>query len=549
MNRSLQLIFAALLLMCFNGCLKYEMPTTIELNVTTLTMEVDNSETLIAEVKAPSTLNVTLTWSSGDESVASVNTNGKVTAKAEGRTTITATTSNGVKASCELIVVPEGTIIPVLSISLNKESISIKSGASETLSVTILPSDATIKTVVWSSNNNDIATVDKFGKVTAKADGVTTITAISHNTKIATCIVTVGEPAVPVTSVTLNKETLTIKEGESETLLATIAPSNATIKDITWTSSNTTIATVDATGKVTAKVKGNTTITATSHNSKTATCAVTVEVPEIPATGVVLSESARSMYSGDFYTLTATVSPANATVKTVTWTSNNEAIVKVDDSGKVTALSEGITQIIATTHNGKTASCIVTVNTNDIANGIFGTISWVLTFDGSLNISGSGEISSTTPPWAPYKSAIKTVNIGNGIVAIGESNFGYCNNLTSVHIPNSVTSIGKMAFQGCTNLKSVNIPTNMMTINESTFADCSSLTSITIPASVTSIRQYAFYGCSNLRQVTVLSATPPWLESANCFSVYHSLSIPSGSTALYVSSGFWNLFPNINDID
>ena len=165
----------------------------------------------------------------------------------------------------------------VSSISLNKTSITIYTGETETLTATILPDTADDRSITWSSSNTSIATVSSSGVVTAKAVGTATITATANDGsgKKATCSVTVKQY---VTVVTLNKTSLSLNEGGSETLTATITPSTASDKSVTWSSTNTSVATVDQNGKVTAVSKGTATITATANDGsgKKATCAVSV---------------------------------------------------------------------------------------------------------------------------------------------------------------------------------------------------------------------------------------------------------------------------------
>ena len=168
------------------------------------------------------------------------------------------------------------TQIAVTGITLNKTSLTLTEGGSETLQATIQPSNATNKTITWSSSNTSVATVDSAGKVTAVKAGTATITATSNNGKKVNCTVTVNAKTVAVTGITLNKTSVTLNVGGSETLQATIQPSNATNKTVTWSSSNTSVATVDSAGKVTAVKAGTATITATSNNSKKASCTVTV---------------------------------------------------------------------------------------------------------------------------------------------------------------------------------------------------------------------------------------------------------------------------------
>ena len=174
-------------------------------------------------------------------------------------------------------------------------------------------------------------------------------------------------PVVEVESVSLNKSEMTLTEGESETLAATVTPENAENKSIIWSSNNEAVATVDANGTVIAKRAGTAVITATSTNGKSAGCTVTVEKKQIPVTEVRLSESTVGIVEGSTYKLTATVLPENTTdSKNVSWSSNNEAVATVDANGNVTAKRAGTAVITATSTNGKTAGCTVTVSKKEI---------------------------------------------------------------------------------------------------------------------------------------------------------------------------------------
>ncbi len=161
---------------------------------------------------------------------------------------------------------------------------------------------------------------------------------------------------VPATGITLNHSTLSLAVGGSVALTATLTPENAT-DAVVWSSNNTEIAEVSNNGTVTAKALGTATITATV-GSYTATCEVTVAVP---VTGVSLDKATMSLTAGSTGTLTATITPENATNKNLTWTSDNEAVVAVSD-GVVSAVAAGTANITVTTADGgKTATCVVTV--------------------------------------------------------------------------------------------------------------------------------------------------------------------------------------------
>ena len=251
--------------------------TGVELNKTTLTLEAGKTETLTATVKPDNADNKNISWSSDNESVATV-VDGKVSALSPGEAKITVTTEDGNEtATCTVTVTAPAAPIEVESISI-KEATTIAIGGTETLIVTYDPVDAnTGKAITWTSDKTDIATVDQNGKVTGVAAGTAVITATSEKGKTATCIVTVQ--AVAVTGVSISPSTATVKIGSTVSLTANVTPVNATNKNVTWSSGDTNIATVDANGKVTGVAEGSVTITATSveNNTKHGECLVSVQ--------------------------------------------------------------------------------------------------------------------------------------------------------------------------------------------------------------------------------------------------------------------------------
>ena len=167
--------------------------------------------------------------------------------------------------------------VHVTGISIDHSSATIKEGETLTLVANITPANAENKSVTWSSSSEAVATVDNTGKVTGVKAGSATITATAEDGGMkATCAITVAQW---VTGISLNKTSLTLNEGEAETLVPTVSPSNSADKTIKWTSSDTSIATVDENGKVTAVSKGNATIKAEANDGsgKYATCEVLVK--------------------------------------------------------------------------------------------------------------------------------------------------------------------------------------------------------------------------------------------------------------------------------
>ncbi len=256
--------------------------------------------------------------------------------------------------------------VAVTGVTLDKTSLSIEAGQTAQLTATVLPGNADNQAVTWSSSDNNVVSVDATGKITANTKGSATITVTTADGgKTATCTVTVTEPAAPVavTGVTLNKNNTTIYTGRTETLTATIQPADATNKAVTWTSDNTGVATVNN-GVVTGVSVGTATITVkTTDGGFTATCIVTVEeAPIVHPTGVSISKTSINLQIGGSETLTATVTPADANNKNVTWSTSDATVAAVDKNGKVTGIKAGNATITATTEDGnKTATCSVTV--------------------------------------------------------------------------------------------------------------------------------------------------------------------------------------------
>ena len=171
----------------------------------------------------------------------------------------------------------------------------------------------------------------------------------------------VEPPFVETTGVSVTTSTLSIYPGDFVKIETSITPSDATSTYKHWTSSDTKVATVDSWGRVYGVAPGKCVITVTTDSGGyTASCNVTVN--PINETGVTLDPTELAVYYDEFGTITATVEPSNASYKTVTWTSEDESVATVDDAGKVKGVGLGTTNIVATTKNGKTAKCKVTVS-------------------------------------------------------------------------------------------------------------------------------------------------------------------------------------------
>ena len=327
--------------------------TGVALDTTAIALLPEEAYTLTATVNPEGATDDYITWSTSNEAIATVE-NGVVTAVAVGTATITVTTiEGGFTATCEVTVNPR----PVTSVTLDKTEATLEVKETVSLVATVAPANATNKDVIWTSDNDAIATVAN-GVVTAVAEGTATITVTTVDGALtATCVVTVKP--ISVKGIALNKTTLTLRAAQTETLVATIAPADAANQNVAWSTSDAAVATVEN-GVVTAVAVGTATITVTTEDGNfTATCAVTVEAT--PVTGVTLDVAELALEVPATATLTATVAPADATDNTVVWTSDNEAVATVAE-GVVTAVAKGTATITVTTVDGNfTATCVVTV--------------------------------------------------------------------------------------------------------------------------------------------------------------------------------------------
>lgn len=300
-------------------------PLSIGLDKENVTLDISTNKTY--QFKAtiyPSTANtdIGLTWSSSDNSVATVNKDGVVTGVKNGTTVITVVTENQKATSASVTVQTS----PV-SISISPSSATIDLSAenkSVQLKATISPNTTNIKDkITWTSTNNNIATVDSNGLVRGYANGTVTITATTANGKSTKATITVQTSPTSITLST-NKIVLEKYTNKNYQLKATVRPTNANVyTNVSWTSSNNGIVTVNGNGYVTAIGTGTATITATTGNGLSAKCTVVVEnkVQRITA-----SPNSAAIKVGDTFTSKITCSPSDTTEQIVCVNSNSKVI-------------------------------------------------------------------------------------------------------------------------------------------------------------------------------------------------------------------------------
>lgn len=365
-------VLAAIAMLALSACTQEEINqflnpiNSIKLDQTQVEMNVGETLLLFATVDPFKGDTKVVSWTSSSPDVASVKGTevpdvaginmpaGEVTALKEGETTITAKAGDK-SATCKVIVKKKaddggGNTGAVTELKLDKAEVHMSPGQVWQLNATVNPEGASIN---WNSNKADVATVDREGKVTAVALGEAVITA-SAGEKSAQCLVKV-EKEVAIEGISLNKSSLTLKEGETFQLVATLIPENATPKTIEWISSIPSVATVDENGLVTAVRNGGPTeiwavIGRGSGHDINAKCEVTVTGDAPSVESITVTPATVNIKATEETILTATVTPASTGAE-IKWVSDNTSIATVekisDTQARVTGVGEGTVKVIA----------------------------------------------------------------------------------------------------------------------------------------------------------------------------------------------------------
>ncbi len=383
-------------------------------------LKVGESEILKVDILPDNASNKTINWSSDNTDVAVVNYNGRITAKKAGKAIITAASVSNpeVKDVCEVTVIQ-----PVLGINIVEPSIKlVQMKETKQLTAIINPDDATDKTVIWSSMDENIATVNENGIVSAKLKGNTTIVATSASNPEITdiCEVIVIKP---VESITLDKTSILFTSpGESTHIQATVLPEDASDKNVRWYSSNSSVCTISEKGMVVAVGAGSSVITATTIDGGfVATCMVTVLQP---VTSVKLNKHTLSIRVGTYEELGVTISPDDASDKSVIWSSSDSSVAEVSESGVVTARKAGNSTISVVSVSNSEVKDICSVNVLQPVNSV--SISDAMfSFDG---IGGVKQLTATVLPqdasdksvrWDSSNESVCTVSKSGIVVAVG----------------------------------------------------------------------------------------------------------------------------------
>ncbi len=267
--------------------------------------------------------------------------------------------------------------IHATGIMIDRATLSLEEGVSYTLKATVIPAGCT-DPVVWSSSDVSVCTVTD-GKVVGVKSGSATVTAQCGNEK-ASCSVEVKAKSISATGIMIDMANLSLEEGGSYTLKATVIPAGCT-DPVVWSSSDVSVCTVTD-GKVVGVKSGSATVTAQCGNEK-ASCSVEVRAISMPATGIMLNKASLYLYPSGSSAITATVIPEGSTDKVV-WTSSDTSVCTVSD-GLVTALKDGTCTITATAGK-ESATCTVTVY-KPASTGELNALSKAKSYVSSLGIS------------------------------------------------------------------------------------------------------------------------------------------------------------------
>ena len=398
-------------------------PKSISLNITekTIDLSTDAKSFQLIGTISPSTANVYLeqTWTSDNTSVANVDNNGRVTALKNGDATITVSTGNKKTATCKVKVVTSPTGI---ALDKNRATVNLSGTKKVDLTATLTPKTANIYDDLQWSSDSASAKVEKTGKYTARVTGVSNgnakITVSTGNGYKAECIVTVETKII---GITVSPNETEVEVGSTVTLTATKKPSIGSTEGLVWSSSNNGVAKVNDDGVVTGIAQGTVTITIKSSSGLVKTKAK-VTVVQSP-TGITLDKNkvALDMSGTKTTKLNTTIQPSNANRNTgITWNSSNTGVATVDQSGNVTAKANGTTTITATTQNGKSASCTVTVTTAITSLTVSPTSKTLKTGE-TVQLTATKNPSTATEgiTWTSSNSSVATIDQNGLVIAKG----------------------------------------------------------------------------------------------------------------------------------
>lgn len=300
---------------------------------------------------------VSAAWQSDAPEIAAVNSDGLVTALAEGTATITST-AGGAVMTCVLTV----SGYAVTGITLTSASDAMHIGETQKLTADIQPEQAADTALTWLSSDTDVLTVADDGTVTAVGEGSAEIRAQAPNGCAGSCTISVTGYALE--NIIMWPETAQLRVGQTKQLHVSAQPEQAQTGVLRWESDHPDIASVDQNGLVTAAAQGTATVTVRTEDGHEAACDITVS-PNYVITGISLDHTALVLTAGKSSKLSASVMPSQLAGTQISWTSSNAAVARVS-GGTVTGVKKG-TAVITASAGGFRATCHVTVKAKSSA--------------------------------------------------------------------------------------------------------------------------------------------------------------------------------------
>ncbi len=340
-----------------------QVVTGVSLNMPSLDIYAGETNKLVANIFPYTAYNKDTVWVSSNNTIATVDSNGVVTARKPGTATITVTTKDGGFKDSTVVNVIERQSKNSIYINLDNKDFYI--GETRNLITAISPNDELLKDVVYSSSDSSVATIDTKGKIKAKKSGKTTITARVASENISTSIdIFVKEKKLE--KIYLSVDNLSLKKGDKTKIQAFFYPSDAS-SQITYTSSDSNVVSVNSKGEVTALKEGSAIITVKGENNISTSCKVTVDKDIVKANDIIISSLSDNVNVGSTINLSSIVKPDNATDKSVTYSSSDNSVAVVDSNGVVKGIKSGNVVISATNSSGITDSITIIVNDSNIA--------------------------------------------------------------------------------------------------------------------------------------------------------------------------------------
>lgn len=336
-------------------------PKEMTLSAKERTLYVGKSFTLKVKSVKPAKASKAVTFKSSNTKVATVNAKGKVTGKKTGKVTITATSTSNkkLKATCKVTIKQQ--VEEIMVTNATRKRVVVPKGKALTLKTVVKPDNAADKGVDYIVRKPKIVTVSAKGKIRANKYGSTRI-AIQSKDKQKKIVIIVFVPKTRVKSIKLNASKKTLDVGRTFRLKPTVTPSKASVKMVTYQSSDPKIAYVSIGGNVRGVKPGKAVITATTlDGKKKAKCTITVNAVKVES--VKVNPQVQEAIIGQQFTLNARISPSNATNQAVTWKSSNTEVVSITQAGVATAVGVGEAEVTATAKDGtgKVGKCKVTV--------------------------------------------------------------------------------------------------------------------------------------------------------------------------------------------